>query len=224
MSENRFEAIMPVLSAGRHRSPRRGACFMEYASYLAGLRWSDRPACTHPSLAALARLVNDLTSDDARSRLVIHVPSVVGLTGDDPRVPVVVSALAAAAALPVACESRQHALATALLRCETLMAGMTGPSVELARARTRRAFEQAPGMEAWARRFLGAEGVRTAVPLTAHDEAILRTAAIGIADACTDDRDARLGRLLADAIAETSRILRPESVSAPARERMPVPA
>ena len=46
---------MPVLSRGKHRSPRRGACFMELASVLAGERWSDHPACTHPLLAQLAR-------------------------------------------------------------------------------------------------------------------------------------------------------------------------
>jgi len=28
---------------------------MEFASYLAGERWSDHPACTHPLLAVLAR-------------------------------------------------------------------------------------------------------------------------------------------------------------------------
>ena len=27
---------VPVLSRGKHRSPRRGACFMEFASFLAG--------------------------------------------------------------------------------------------------------------------------------------------------------------------------------------------
>ena len=75
------EGFLPVLSAGRHRSAKRGACFMEYASYLAGERWSDRPACTHPSLASLARLVNDLTSDGARGSLSRLIPSVVGLAG-----------------------------------------------------------------------------------------------------------------------------------------------
>ena len=34
--------------AGRHRNPRKGACFMEMASFLAGERWSDHPQCTHP--------------------------------------------------------------------------------------------------------------------------------------------------------------------------------
>ena len=43
---------MPVLSRGRHRTPRRGACFMEFASLLAGERWSDHPSCTHPLLGA----------------------------------------------------------------------------------------------------------------------------------------------------------------------------
>ena len=55
--------LVPQLSRGKHRNPRKGACFMELASYLAGERWSDRPACTHRLLAHLARLVNDCTSD-----------------------------------------------------------------------------------------------------------------------------------------------------------------
>src|ERR1700712_339184 len=89
MSAPSTEGFLPVLSAGRHRNAKRGACFMEYASYLAGERWSDRPACTHPTLASLARLVNDLSDDSERSKLGILIPSVVGLNGDDPRVTVV---------------------------------------------------------------------------------------------------------------------------------------
>ena len=49
--------VLPILSRGKHRSPRKGACFMEFASLLAGERWSDHPACTHPLLAAVARHV-----------------------------------------------------------------------------------------------------------------------------------------------------------------------
>ena len=55
---------VPILSRGRHRSPRRGACFMEFASFLAGERWSDHPRCTHPLLTQLARQVNDLVGDE----------------------------------------------------------------------------------------------------------------------------------------------------------------
>ena len=51
----RLPQLLPVLSRGKHRNPRKGACFMELASFLAGERWSDHPACTHPLLAALAR-------------------------------------------------------------------------------------------------------------------------------------------------------------------------
>src|SRR3989337_2921875 len=58
--------ILPVLSKGKHRNARKGACFMEFASYLAGERWSDHPSCTHPLLSELARLVNDHTSDEQR--------------------------------------------------------------------------------------------------------------------------------------------------------------
>ena len=55
--------VLPILSRGKHRNPRRGACFMELASYLAGESWSDHPSCTHPLLASLARDVNDHVGD-----------------------------------------------------------------------------------------------------------------------------------------------------------------
>ena len=87
--------LVPVLSRGKHRSPRRGACFMELASYLAGEPWSDHPACTHPLLAALARDVNDYTSDAGRGALVELIPSVIGLTGDDLHLDVGVALLCA---------------------------------------------------------------------------------------------------------------------------------
>src|SRR6266498_6021242 len=67
-------ALLPMLSRGKHRSPRRGACFMEFASLLAGERWSDHPACTHPLLSAVARHVNDWTSDAGRPRLAPLIP------------------------------------------------------------------------------------------------------------------------------------------------------
>ena len=44
--------LVPNLSRGKHRSSRRGACFMEMASYLAGERWTDHPRCTHPLVAS----------------------------------------------------------------------------------------------------------------------------------------------------------------------------
>src|SRR5580693_652446 len=154
MTASSTEGFLPVLSAGRHRSAKRGACFMEYASYLAGERWSDRPTCTHPVLASLARLVNDLTSDGARSNLSTSIPSVVGLNGDDPRVPVLIAILAATSALPVASSMRQSALATGLVRCEQLLADWEGPEIDRARVRIRAAFLLTPGTEEWANEYL----------------------------------------------------------------------
>jgi hypothetical protein len=202
-----MEEFLPVLSAGRHRNAKRGACFMEYASYLAGERWSDRPACTHPSLAALARLVNDLSSDAARSKLSVHISSVIGLSGRDPRIPIVIASLAASSALPVASMARQRALATGLVRCERLMSGWDGPVIERTRQRIRAAFLMAPGTETWAKDFIDQISPRGTELPTINDEAVLRTSAIGIADACIPDTDERLGALLALAIEECTIIL-----------------
>jgi len=97
---------------------------MEFASYLAGERWSDHPACTHPLLALLARHVNDYISDEARQALVGLVPDVIGLTGSDLRIDVRIALRAARTALPVVAEERQWAMATAVLTCERLMADL----------------------------------------------------------------------------------------------------
>src|SRR5712691_8528423 len=98
--------LIPILSRGKHRSPRKGACFMELASYLAGERWSDHPACTHPLLAAVARDVNDYTSDAGRPRLAGLIPSVIGLTGEDLHIDARIALACARRALPVAAAGR----------------------------------------------------------------------------------------------------------------------
>ena len=79
-------AGLPVLSAGRHGDPRTGACFMEYASVLAGEKFSDHPGCTHPVLASIARMVNDNCSDPGRQRLLPLVPDVIGTRSRDARI------------------------------------------------------------------------------------------------------------------------------------------
>jgi hypothetical protein len=84
---------------------------MELASYLAGERWSDHPACTHSLLASVARLVNDYTSDEGRPRLAELIPSVIGLTGDDLHIDALIALRCATIALPVAAADRQRVLA-----------------------------------------------------------------------------------------------------------------
>jgi hypothetical protein len=109
---------LPVLAKGKHRSPRRGACFMEFASLLAGERWSDHPKCTQPVLAALARCVNDCTTDAGRPYLAPLVPDVIGTSADSPRVAPELVALACRAALVRAQGHPRFVLTVALLSAE----------------------------------------------------------------------------------------------------------
>jgi hypothetical protein len=194
--------LVPVLSRGKHRSPRRGACFMELASYLAGERWSDRPACTHPLLAALARDVNDCTSDAGRSQLASLIPSVIGLTGDDLRIDARIALACARTALPVVAAGRQQVLAVSVLVGERVLAGLDGrPAGELTEP-SRAALAGVPAAAQWARGFsrdlpVSAKDFRQrAAPCTVH------AAVEGVAQACIPQPDQMLRDLLIGAIAE----------------------
>jgi hypothetical protein len=209
--KNNLPDFMPVLSVGRHRTPRTGGCFMEFASYLAGEKWSDHPSCTHPTLALLARLINDCTAETERSKLAELIPSVIGLTSDDPRMELRIALRAATMALPIASEVRQRALAVGITAtqsqlaelgplADTMWAGAAIAHTELA-ARVTSAFAQAPAAEQWARGFVAEHRVdgrgRAVTPVS---ESIIRTAVIGIAQACSPDTNERLRVLLRDAI------------------------
>jgi hypothetical protein len=74
---------LPRLAAGAHVTPEDGACLMEYVSVLAGTTFSDHPRCTDPTLAALARLVNDACTDAGRSRLTDLVPALAATPAVD---------------------------------------------------------------------------------------------------------------------------------------------
>lgn len=199
--------LMPTLSAGRHRTPRQGACFMEFASYLAGERWSDHPACTHPLLAALARDVNDLTSDNARAELMPHVTRVIGLTGTDPMIETTIAILAGSAALPIASMERQRALAAGLI-CTVRKTD----SAEL-NERVEAALESAPDAARWARNYLAATALIAPNANSRAAEAIVHTSVVSIALACVPDADARLIDLLESAIAATEVLARPQTAA-----------
>lgn len=222
---------MPMLSRGKHRNPSKGACFMEFASYLAGERWSDHPSCTHPLLAGLARLVNDHTSDAARPRLAELIPSVIGLTGDDPRLDARIALCSARAALPVVAHERQLAMAVSILSAEHVLAELEGRPAGDLDERNRQALAQVPDATRWAYTF--GRGVRVspkgfrryAAPNT------VQLAVRGIAQACVPDPDPLLRDLLADAIDDCWSLLRPAAgtatgtVTEPATEAAePVPA
>jgi hypothetical protein len=57
---------------------------MEYVSVLAGTTFSDHPPCTDPTLAALARLVNDSCTDTGRPLLTAFAPELAGAGPVDP--------------------------------------------------------------------------------------------------------------------------------------------
>lgn len=189
--------ILPVLSRGKHRSPKRGACFMELASFLAGESWSDHPACTHPLLAHVARLVNDFTSDAARPRLAPMIPSVIGLTSADRRWDHEITVLAAARVIPVAAEQDQRALAVGMLTCERL-ALEEGLDSDRMVAACREAEDAVPLALEWAWEFIDRHRVGT----TRHHPgpAIINCAVPALANACIPDPDTAMRELLQEQI------------------------
>jgi hypothetical protein len=82
MTSTRPPDGLPVLDAGAHRDAEAGSCLMEYVSVLAGERFTDRPRCTHPALAAVAWQVNDAVSSAARQQLATRAVALIGLGRD----------------------------------------------------------------------------------------------------------------------------------------------
>lgn len=170
---------------------------MELVSYLAGERWSDRPSCTHPLLAHLARLVNDLTDDEDRPLLAPHIPSVIGLRGDAGRWDDELTILVASRALPIVSEPSQRALAVGLLSCERMRAKRVGdPELPLHPA-TAYALEEVPLAHAWARRFVATVGTGSSRHPGSN---IIECGVLGMAEACVADPAAHMRELLAEAI------------------------
>jgi hypothetical protein len=202
---------MPVLSRGRHRNPSRGACFMEMASVLAGERWTDHPRCTHPLLAELARLVNDCSSDACRSELAALVPSVIGLTGDDPRVDVWIALRCAQAAVPVASSERQSTLAVAILAANRVLAELDGCPADQLDERSRRALDEIPHAAQWAARFIEHAGINPRGFRRHTAVAIVRSSVAGIAEACTADADLIFRKLLIGAISDVAALCAPNA-------------
>ncbi len=199
--------VMPHLSAGRHRNPHRGACFMEFASYLAGERWSDHPACTDRTLASLARGVNDLVADDRRDELVLLIPRVVGLRGGE-ALGLVVALRAAITALPVASMERQRVLAAGIVSLCVLLEQQGVPSHGI-RDEAQRALDEVPDAARWARLHVTSVSSRSPRLDTLSCELVVATAVVGVARACIADPDAVLIRMLSAAVADVEHLVRP---------------
>ena len=184
---------------------------MEYASFLAGERWSDHPSCTHPLLSLMARGVNDHTSGYGRSRLVPLIPSVVGLNGDDPAIDISIAIRSAAAALPIVAVDRQKAMAVGLfVSLEALRrspGSMAATHADELTSVAVAALAAAPHARSWARRFVDSQPSRQEAFRTRSAPAIVRAAVTGIADTGIADCDRRLYRLLQTSIQDCRRIL-----------------
>jgi len=193
---------------------------MEFASFLAGERWSDSPPCTDPTLATLARAVNDTMSDGRRSELMTDIPRVIGLRGDELRLGLVVALRAATVALPVASMERQRALAVGIIATLDALAEL-GINRPCARDAAEHALKQVPDATAWAHAHLADWRARP-IDLARHGcGAIVRTAALGVAQACIDDPDTLLAEMLRGAIGDVEVFLGRETaavVSAPAQQ------
>ena len=175
---------------------------MELASYLAGERWSDHPACTHPLLAAVARAVNDWTSDAGRARLAGLIPSVIGLTGDDLHLDARIALRCARTALPVAAAGRQPSMAVAVLACERVLGILDGRPEGWLQEQSRQALAQVPDAARLARRFTRDTPVLPEVFRQRSAPAIVHAAVQGIAQACVPQPDQILHDLLVGVIGE----------------------
>jgi hypothetical protein len=191
---------------------------MEMASVLAGERWSDHPRCTHPLLAGLARMVNDCTSDAGRTELAPLVPSVIGLTGKDPRLDTRIALRCAQTALPVASQERQHTLAVAILAASRVLADLDGFPIDHLDERSRRALADAPEAARWATRFIDHAGINPRGFRRHTAAAIVRSSVAGIAEAGIADADQVFCELLTGVISDVTALCTPDvanEVSAP---------
>lgn len=171
---------------------------MEFASFLAGEKWSDHPSCTHPLLGQLARQVNDSLTDGDRQQLVPLIPSVVGRTGDHTTwlaLPVTVAAWAIAE-VP---EETQRVLAAGLLCAERLCLE-AGPDLDETRREARAALERTPGAVEWVRRLSISTHVSARGFTSRSAPTMIRAAADGIVASEASDAARRLCSLLEAAI------------------------
>jgi hypothetical protein len=173
---------------------------MELASYLAGERWSDHPACTHSLLASVARLVNDHTSDEGRPRLAELIPSVIGLTGDDLHIDALITLRCVTIALPVVAADRQRVLAASVLVCERMLAQLDGRRRDSLSPDSERVLGAVPQAAQWADRFTSNLRPRLADFRRQAAPHAVSCAVDAAAHAPIPDPDAMLRRMLVESI------------------------
>jgi hypothetical protein len=171
---------------------------MEFASFLAGEKWSDHPSCTHPLLAQVARRVNDLIGDEGRQQLVPLIPLVVGRRGDDRTWLTLPVAVAAASILDVP-EPTQRVLAGGLLSARQICAE-AGPDHAETGRQVDAALALVPGAVAWVERLGVSSRISPRIFTRRCAPTMIRCAVDGIDATGAPDRDARFRTLLETAI------------------------
>lgn len=189
---------------------------MEFTSLLAGEPKSDGPQCTDPVLAALARAVNDVTSEASRQRLVHFAPDLAAASGADETVRRAVARRCLLTALPYTTGTRRFVLAVALMGVDRADAGARrGWHPEMFDADTEWALlddtTTAEGAAAFVAPLRSGKGQHTAHGLPAAVEMAVATIAEEL-----DDSDDVLYRLLEDCL----RDYRGQGRPLPARRRV----
>ena len=156
-----------------------------------------------------------------RPLLVPLIPSVIGLTSDDVHVDAAIALGSARAALPIAAAPRQNVLATAVIRCERVLAELDGRDEDTLSPQSLQVLDQvpeaatafggllmvSPEAAAWARSF--SSGLRVARRTFRAQTAphILNIAVESITLACAPDVERRLVDLLADTISDCQALI-----------------
>jgi hypothetical protein len=152
-------------------------------------------------------MVNDRTSEAGRARLTPLIPSVVGLTSDDPLLDVLLAVRAASAAMPVAAEARQRSQAVAVRAALKVLAEHDGELAAESRELAEAALRAAPAADAWAIKFIEEVGPGHPGMTVRQCRDIVSAAVDGIARACIADPDERLVALLTAAVSDTARFV-----------------
>jgi hypothetical protein len=201
----RIPDALPLLRPGRHRRRRRGVCLMEYTSIIAGERFSDHPRCTDPALAAVARAVNDYSSDAARQRLVELASDLSVAHPTDPMLGYTVARRCLLTALPYSHQPRRRVLVVGLLGLDRASRDMSrgwrpdfvDVDTELGLMPYDRELDEASAFLC-AQRVTPREYVRRGLPLA------IETAIATIADEAADPDDV-LRALLEDCVYDVRR-------------------
>src|SRR3954454_2788500 len=199
---SRIPDFLPLLSPGRHRRRKDGVCLMEYTSILAGERFSDSPRCTDFVLAAIARAVNDYSSDAARQQLAVLASELTSARGAGAAARFAIGRRCLLTAVPYATPVRRRVLVVGVLGLERAAAEeKIGWRADLTSVETEWALLPYPADVCAAGQFLDEQGVRPAEYVRRGLPTAVELAVATIAERAPRSDDV-LARLLTDCVSD----------------------